>query len=57
MKNWKKDIRILANDFCLNRAKVEAAINEVEKSCSGLRSSEYCYNKCYAMIKPLIMAI
>ena len=53
---WQYKISIIGRDFCLCTDKVDSAISQVEKQYSG-KPSGYCYDRAYAMIKPLIMAI
>lgn len=52
MKNWKRDIRILGNDFCLCRDTVEKVIVDTENNFPG-KSQEYLYNKAWSALKPL----
>lgn len=58
--NWKKKIRTLGKDFCLNEEKVECIIQETENSNKEMPSfynckSDYMYDQCHAKIRDAIM--
>ena len=51
-KDWKYEIRILGNDFCICRNVVEQIISNTESHFIG-ESQEYLYNKAWSALKPL----
>lgn len=59
MATWQKEIMKLANDFCLKTAKVKEIVRDVDTltTPTGRTESEYKYDKAYARIKPMIMAM
>lgn len=52
MANWQKEIMTLANDFCLNMSKAKEIVLATDKI-----EEEYKYDKAYAYIKQMILAI
>lgn len=53
--NWKREIRILGNDFCVSKAKVEEIIVTVEERFNG-ESEAFLYREAWRKIFPLLAA-
>ena len=51
--NWKREIRILGNDFCVSRQKVEAIISTVEERFKG-ENKAFLYREAWRKIFPLL---
>ena len=59
MKSWKKDIRILCDDFVLSRAIVKSAIKKAEEKAipqfyNG-NEDNFRYNEAHRLIMPYIL--
>ena len=53
--NWKREIRVLGNDFCVSKQKVEAIIVTVEERFKG-ENEAFLYREAWRHIKPLLGA-
>ena len=59
MKNWQKEIMILANDFCLNMTKAKEIVLATDKLTvpQGKIEEEYKYGRAYAKSRRMIFAM
>lgn len=57
MKDWAKEIMVLANDFCLNMAKAKEIVTEVENIAvpEGKDESRYKYDRAWSRLKPMLL--